>query len=258
MSLWSDTCFDTFWQLVVTAAPVPVKQDTVSSKQSLVDEETDSGGRRMLPTNGKYSDVQQHPLWMPVLNAMVECSTAGIADELSCPLLLQPIQLRLPIAPHVDDQKMFELLESQWADRNELERFHSSLKEFCHLATENLSRSTEDLVNQTSRDFPLQDFSGRSPVALSLPEVDAPYTRVPTEVTDHPSFHGAIQPLEPLSECDPARLFRLTNSPPLSRSIVMSATKPSKTLPEEATDILKGWIMSESFSSSLLAVLTLL
>merc|ERR1712000_596087 len=80
---------------------------------------------------------------------MVECSVAGLNDmDYASSSFLTPLALQVPVEPSSLDRIMFELVEAQWGHRNELETLHASLNDFCKMATENLKKTTKDLLER--------------------------------------------------------------------------------------------------------------
>ena len=170
----------------------------------------------------------EHPLYIPILNAMVECSVAGIKpmDSITNPLTILPLSINAPVDPSPIDQFMFDALESQWTHKTELEVLHNSINDFCKSAIYNLEKTTAELLSSAPDE--VQEHSSSFRLRPPLHE----------QMHPHPCY-----PSTPLPDSYHSSELVRQRSPSTGK-------RAPKSLPKEARAILKAWILGMKIFST--------
>jgi hypothetical protein len=188
-----------------------------------------------------------HPLFFPVINGMIECALAGWGDPPQRNLI--PFERSPANQPSRLDQFMLDALEAQWCNKNELEYLHSSVSEFCKTAMTNLEKTTTELLQCKPGELHGYGSSVKISTQGSLnvagahethTECHGPPPPVPMSFT-HPAPEPVVLPQKPPSvlSSPPTPIASLRDS----GSDHKNALKNPKTLPKEATEVLKNWIL---------------
>jgi len=190
--------------------------------------------------------LKSHPLFLPVLNGMMECTLAGWGS--------QNTHVRLPPQPPLAflnsetnsvDRFMLEILQAQWSNKQELEFFQKDVSNFCDGIIANLEKGQNDILQCKPED--LRDYGS---VKLSASHSGLPSTNHHQRVEHMTESHKSPPPLamgyygNGQSHMDYRSDFNhnIPTSPLQSPSSEKKLKNP-KSLPKEATDILKSWIM---------------
>lgn len=193
----------------------------------------DTEDNHVLPLSAADSDIKEHPLYVPILNAMIECSVAGIKSDglLSNRSFTLPFSIVGPLQPSPIDQFMFDTFESQWSHKTELEMLHSSVQDFCKTTSFNISKSTQDFLKCTYEDIEERTASFKVPAPFLPDHASQPcFPPPPISVPDMSSLvpHNLMESMPQSSPANPKK---------------RKGKKNAKSLPKDARAVLKAWIL---------------
>jgi len=191
--------------------------------------------------------IKAHPLFFPVINGMIECALAGWSEPPQRNLI--PYERTPANTPNRLDQFMLDALEAQWANKNELEYLHSSVTEFCKTAITNLDKTTSELLQ--CKPTELQGYGSTVKIStqtsMPLPHesqlVDCHGPPPPVPMSFVPPEPIVVPHKPPSILSSPTITRENQNHSPSSSLDKNMLSKNPKTLPKEATEVLKNWIL---------------
>lgn len=183
--------------------------------------------------------LKSHPLFFPVLNGMMECALAGWGNQNpNIRATPRPPFGILDSATTSVDRFMLEILQAQWSNKQELEFFQKEVTLFCDSTIASLEKGQNDLLHCKPEN--LRDY-GAVKLSASHPSLT---TNQHHRMGHMPESHNPPPPLAMSNYYANGPHMDFNHNIPTSpKQSPSSEKKNPKSLPKEATDILKGWIM---------------